>query len=72
MRVIRVSGTIRKAEEEAIRRARVDIIRARSEGRAGLVEEKDADDLLEDLIGGMGDGDAGEVRDEDAMHSDEG
>ena len=31
MRVVRVSGTVRKAEEEAIRRARVAILKARGE-----------------------------------------
>lgn len=30
MRVVRVSGTIRKAEEEVIRRARRDIVRVRA------------------------------------------
>lgn len=36
MRVVRVSGTIRKAEEEVIRRAREDILRAKR-GGDGLV-----------------------------------
>ena len=31
LKVVRVSGTIRKAEEEAIRRARADIMRAKRE-----------------------------------------
>lgn len=35
MRVVRVSGTIRKVEEEAIRRARGDILRARREEGEG-------------------------------------
>lgn len=35
MRVVRVSGTIRKAEEEVIRRARWAILKARREGRQG-------------------------------------
>ena len=35
MQVVRVSGTIRKAEEEAIRRARLSIKRARA-GAAGF------------------------------------
>lgn len=33
MRVVRVSGTIRKSEEEAIRRARADILRAMRQER---------------------------------------
>lgn len=44
-RVVRVSGTIRKAEEEAIRRAREMILRARRE----LGEQSDA--ALEGLLG---------------------
>lgn len=32
MQVVRVSGTIRKAEEEAIRRAKAAILKAREEG----------------------------------------
>ena len=43
-RVLRVSGTMRKAEEEAIRRARREIVRVRG------VEEKG---VLGDLLGGM-------------------
>lgn len=34
MRVVRVSGTIRKSEEEAIRRARADILKARRQASA--------------------------------------
>jgi ribonuclease P/MRP protein subunit POP5 len=37
-RVIRVSGTMRKAEEEAIRRARREILRTRNEHEAGALE----------------------------------
>lgn len=44
-RVLRVSGTMRKAEEEAIRRARREIVRAR-----GLEEES----VLGDLVGAAG------------------
>jgi len=39
MQVVRVSGTIKKAEEEAIRRARLSIVRARraaANGQAAL------------------------------------
>lgn len=43
-RVLRVSGTMRKAEEEAIRRARREIVRVRG------VEEKG---VLGDLISGV-------------------
>lgn len=46
-RVLRVSGTMRKAEEEAIRRARREIVRIRG------VEEKG---VLGDLISGADDG----------------
>jgi len=35
MRVVRVSGTIRKVEEEAIRRARATVLRARLQGEEG-------------------------------------
>ena len=35
LRVVRVSGTICKVEEEAIKRARGDILRARREGGEG-------------------------------------
>lgn len=42
-RVLRVSGTMRKAEEEAIRRARREIVRVRGLEEAGV---------LGDLIGG--------------------
>ncbi|KAJ5097958.1 hypothetical protein N7532_004959 [Penicillium argentinense] len=48
-RVVRVSGTMRKAEEEAIRRARQEIVRIRG------VEEKG---VLGDLISGVEDGKA--------------
>ncbi|MCJ1397729.1 hypothetical protein MMC11_000925 [Xylographa trunciseda] len=36
LRVVRVSGTVRKAEEEAVRRARADILRARRGGGPAL------------------------------------
>ncbi|KAH8792887.1 Rpp14/Pop5 family-domain-containing protein [Hyaloscypha finlandica] len=47
-RVVRVSGTIRKAEEEAIRRARELILKARRE-----IGEK-SDSTLDDIFGGAG------------------
>ncbi|THC98655.1 hypothetical protein EYZ11_001858 [Aspergillus tanneri] len=37
-RVIRVSGTMRKAEEEAIRRARKEIVRLRDTEEVGVLE----------------------------------
>lgn len=36
--MVRVSGTIKKAEEEAIRRARAAILRARREGGEGSTD----------------------------------
>ena len=40
IRVVRVSGTVRKAEEEAVRRARGDILRARrGEVGGGALDE---------------------------------
>ena len=54
MRVVRVSGTIRKAEEECVRRARGAILRAK-EGEGGI----------EDILGvaevGVGEGREGMV-----------
>lgn len=50
-RVVRVSGTMRKAEEEAIRRARREIGRTKRENNGGV---------LEGLFGGK-DGAAGVV-----------
>ncbi|MCJ1249793.1 hypothetical protein MMC30_007019 [Trapelia coarctata] len=59
MKVIRVSGTIRKAEEEAIRRARADILKARREvgdGAAG-----DLEGFLGEPVDGGRDGEEGIV-----------
>jgi len=67
MKVVRVSGTIRKAEEEAIRRARADILKARREIGDGAVGD------LEGLLGGPveGGGDEAEgVVDMDDMDDD--
>lgn len=47
VRVVRVSGTIRKSEEEVLRRARRDIVRAKREGR----DADDDQDTLESLVG---------------------
>lgn len=55
-RVIRVSGTMRKAEEEAIRRARKEIVRLREAEEVGV---------LEDLVSGLADGGPGVIVDED-------
>ncbi|KIW64040.1 hypothetical protein, variant [Phialophora macrospora] len=42
IRVVRVSGTIRKSEEELLRRARRDLVRAKLEGRSTDGEEEEA------------------------------
>ena len=34
IRVVRVSGTIRKSEEELLRRARREVVRAKTQGRS--------------------------------------
>jgi ribonuclease P/MRP protein subunit POP5 len=62
IQVVRVSGTIKKAEEEAIRRARLSIVRARraAEGKVGI-----ADTLSEDEDDGLGL--AGGIEDKDGM-----
>lgn len=44
IQVVRVSGTIRKAEEEAIRRAKATILRA-------TAREKGAEGMLEKMLG---------------------
>lgn len=55
MRVTRCSGTIRKAEEEAVRRAREFIVKARVQGSGigevekairGAEEERDVGDVV--------------------------
>lgn len=45
-RVVRVSGTMKKAEQEAIRRARMEVVKAMKSG-----EEKGAE-ILEGMFGG--------------------
>ena len=59
MQVVRVSGTIKKAEEEAIRRARATILRAKRGNRDGstddvidMLNQLDDDDTLG--LGGKG------------------
>lgn len=66
MRVVRVSGTIKKVEEEAIRRARGAILRARREAGEdeGLVGMLGVD-------GGDGGGDLEVGEDEDEDEDDE-
>jgi ribonuclease P/MRP protein subunit POP5 len=74
MKVVRVSGTIRKAEEEAIRRARESILRAKREGKEDDVDMGTLDGLLrggglvedgpEENIVDMDDGDEDESEDE--------
>ncbi|EXJ84339.1 hypothetical protein A1O3_05006 [Capronia epimyces CBS 606.96] len=55
VRVVRVSGTIRKSEEEVLRRARAQIVRAKREGRSVDSEndgvESSTSLLLDGLIG---------------------
>ncbi|KAL6719330.1 RNA-binding protein pop5 [Lecanora helva] len=77
MRVVRVSGTIKKAEEEAIRQAREAILKARREGgdneKDRLMEllGKEEEQVLSEVGGKI---DAGSNIDEDdemAMNSDE-
>lgn len=58
--VVRVSGTIKKSEEEAIRRARLCIIRAHAGSNHGLIEGRgtgtdDSHDV--DMLGGIEDDD---------------
>lgn len=69
MRVVRVSGTIRKSEEEAIKRARADILRARTQ-----ISEGDDSSTLDAIFGtendlddvpGIEDDDSGEDEDDD-------
>ena len=47
IQVVRVSGTIRKAEEDAIRRAKAAILRATAQGKA-------SDFTLDKLLGAEG------------------
>jgi ribonuclease P/MRP protein subunit POP5 len=42
IRVVRVSGTIRKSEEELLRRARRELVRAKMEGRSADGKEEEA------------------------------
>lgn len=73
MKVARVSGTIRKAEEEAIRRARADILKARrkvGDGAAGDLEGFWGDPLERGEDGGEGIVDADDL-DEDSEEVDD-
>jgi len=75
IQVVRVSGTIRKAEEEAIRRARLSIRRAEAAakrfevsaaeaaGATGVAAEADDEDV--DMLGGIEDVDEPGDEDED-------
>ena len=45
LHVVRVSGTIKKAEEDVVRRARREIVKAK------MTMEGRADDLLQNLLG---------------------
>ena len=66
IKVVRVSGTIRKAEEEAIRRAKASILRAqRSKGDAGDMLGKILGEEAQDIqMGGIMDDEDDDV-DED-------
>lgn len=50
MQVVRVSGTIRKAEQEVIKRARAAILQARGESHSG------SSSALEAILGASSDG----------------
>lgn len=71
MQVVRVSGTIRKAEEEVVRRARDAILRARREGGDGLggllggEVGKGVVGRGEEEVGEEGDGEYEDVEDEE-------
>lgn len=77
IQVVRVSGTIRKSEEEAIRRAKIGIMRAMKEGGLGkgggildeLMGRGHGEDGIED--GGMGLGMGGGIEDEEDEGEDE-
>ena len=61
MQVVRVSGTIKKAEEEAIRRARAAILRAKRVNGEGSTDDvirmlNDSDDDDDDALGLSGKG----------------
>ena len=64
MQVVRVSGTIKKAEEEAIRRARLSIKRARSQATGATMSPTSAKAGESDQT--MRDG-AGEMEDRSAF-----
>ena len=61
MRVVRVSGTIRKSVEEAVRRARVGMERARLDGQSDRTREMG----ITGMAGVNGDGDGDGDEDED-------
>jgi ribonuclease P/MRP protein subunit POP5 len=66
--VVRVSGTIRKSEEEAIRRARDVLRRAKAEGGAGNEDVLDIMMVEADVVDAgivSGSDDDGEEQDED-------
>ncbi|KAL1311765.1 hypothetical protein AAFC00_001852 [Neodothiora populina] len=69
VQVVRVSGTIRKAEEEAIKRAKLSILRAqRKSGEAGsalgkLLSKEDEDMRMSGIVDGDGNGDDDDLDD---------
>ena len=78
MQVVRVSGTIKKAEEEAIRRARAVILRAKRDNgdgstdhAIGMFNQLDGDDALGLGEKGKNKGTTGsELSDEDELELD--
>ncbi|OCT44753.1 Ribonucleases P/MRP protein subunit POP5 [Cladophialophora carrionii] len=52
IRVVRVSGTIRKSEEELLRRARRELVRAKMEGRS--TDDQEDEVALGNFAGGKG------------------
>lgn len=58
MQVVRVSGTVKKAEEEAIRRARISIRRAQAQARgSALLANGGAEVAMTDALDDHGDED---------------
>ncbi|EAW06742.1 Rpp14/Pop5 family protein [Aspergillus clavatus NRRL 1] len=75
-RVVKVSGTMRKVEEEAIRRARRDIVRLKGADEVGVLEGlvgglDGQGSTVVAVAAGMGVEDVMDVMDEDVMDSEE-
>ena len=78
MQVVRVSGTIKKAEEEAIKRARASILKVRREdggggvdGLLGMLGEEEEQSLGKAKGKSRAGSDASDEADDVAMNSDE-